>query len=195
MTTAWQAAGLSRSWWMKHSLDIRIRLSAQPYLDGSWNYSLRAPRVLWDLPAAMQASRLVGRSVTNCSTLTTSIITSVYPDVPWSLTEYAELQVFDDQLPATDTPVKAVERMGIGRIVSVFQQGEWHLVQGVRRMPSHARGFSGHAFLVNALEGGGLEVIEATSRSNIGPRYRRTTSQKLHDEYPAALHIAVLNGP
>ena len=195
MTTAWEAAGMTQEYWGKHALDIRIRLAAQPYMDGSWGYDLGSPAVLWDLPSAMRAGRIVGRSKkTNCSTLTTSLITSVFPDAPWSSQEYGDLQVFGDRLPATDSPVLAALRMSVGKAVDKFQMGEWHLVQGVRRLPSNPKGFSGHAFLVNSLSDGGLEVLEATSRQGIGPCYRQATEDELRAQYVAGLHIAVLRG-
>lgn len=195
MSTAWGAAGLTRDCWERHSLDIRIRLAAAPYMQG-WSYSLSQPGVLWDLPADMKASSLVGRSTaTNCSTLTTSLLTSVWPTRPWGLLEYGDLQVFGNRLPSTDSPVRAVVRVGVGVAVTTWACGEWYLVQGVRRGPEDPAGFSGHAFLVLCLGEGVLQVLEATSRSGLGPRYRDTTPEALAAEYPAALHLARLQGP
>lgn len=201
---AWQAAGLaSAEEWERHSLDIRIRLAAQPYLAGDWGYDEDNPAVLWSLPSAMRADKLVGRSrLTNCSTMTTSILTSVAPTKPWTLQEYGDLQVFADRLPATDSPVVAVVRMGLGAVADGFRSGEWYLVQGVRVAPeedNHGT-FRGHAFLVLVLDDGRLLILEATSRrgadgEQIGPRYRITTADDLRAEYPAALHLAQLFGP
>ncbi|NRA04372.1 MAG: hypothetical protein HRU00_17425 [Myxococcales bacterium] len=196
---AWQAAGMdSPEHWERHGLEMRIRLAAQPYMDGSWGYDLHEPAVLWTLPEDMRASKVVGRSKkTNCSTLTTSLITSAHPTKPWTLLEYGDLQVFGERLPATDTPIQAVVRMGLGEAVEGFVNRRMHLVQGVRRLPGDPKGFSAHAYLVRKRKDGTLMVIEATSLKGangqpIGPRYRRASIDDLRKQYPAALHIAVL---
>lgn len=196
--TAWDIAGLSREEWVRHSLDIRLRIAAGPYLD-SWDYSISQGKVLYDLPDAMHADRVewtTGDRVTNCSTLTASLLTSVFPDAPWTLREYADLQVYADRLPgAPDAPIRAVVRMGIGKSSDGIP-GEWHLVQGWRTFDPKTPRYSGHAFLVLMDDtGDGILVLEATSRRNIGPRYRRTTWADLEREYSAGLYIAVLEGP
>ena len=195
---AWDAAGLTRAEWTRHSLDVRIRLAVAPYLDGTWGYNRRTPRVLWDLPNEMGAAKIVWQPgqvrETNCSTVTTSVVAECHPLVPWSLLDYGDLQVFADRLPATDTPNECVERHGLGVRVDGFQDGHWCLVQGVRRLPSDPRGFSGHAYLV-LREGDSVLVFEATSIDGIGPRYRRTTAAELHAQYPAALHITAFHRP
>ena len=55
--TGWDAAGLTREYWVQHALDVRIRLAAAPYMDG-WDYDFSTPAVLYDLPDAMRASSL-----------------------------------------------------------------------------------------------------------------------------------------
>tara|TARA_R110002126_G_scaffold36707_1_gene111363 strand:+ start:1239 stop:1844 length:606 start_codon:yes stop_codon:yes gene_type:complete len=198
--TAWEIAGLTREEWVRHSLDIRIRLAAGPYLD-SWDYSLRKARVLYDLPGAMRADRVEWSAgderVTNCSTLTASLLTSCFPAAPWTLDEYGDLQVFADRLPSRPSaPIEAVTRMGIGYPVGVLQAGAWHLVQGWRTFDPDTPHYSGHAFLVLAdREGDGILVLEATSRRSIGPRYRRSTLEELRREYSHTLHLAELTGP
>lgn len=189
----WDAAGLSQREWEWHSVDMRLRIAAAPYMDGTWSYG--GPRVLWELPAAMHVRSLEsGKHRINCSTLTTSLLTAVFPSAPWTVQEYGDLQVFADRLPATDSPVQAVQRMQIGAIVNGFVDGRWHVVQGVRRGPDHNRGFSGHALLARS-DGARVQVIESTSLSNHGPRYRLTTAAELWNEFPSALHLAALVGP
>lgn len=196
---AWDLAGLTRAQWLGQGLDQRLRLAAGPYIDG-WGYDLRDARVLYDLPDAMRADRIeisAGEPrLTNCSTLTTSLLTSVYPDAPWTLQEYGDLQVFADRLPAHPaSPIEAVERMGVGRATVDPAPGCWHLVQGWRTFDPQTPRYSGHAFLVLADgNGDGVQVLEATSRRGIGPRYRSATWADLRDEYPAGLYIAALHG-
>jgi hypothetical protein len=198
--TAWEIAGLSRAEWVRHALDIRIRLAAGPYLD-SWDYDLRTARVLYDLPDAMRADRVElapgDARLTNCSTLTTSLLTSCFPDAPWTVQEYGDLQVFGDRLPGNpDAPVQAVVRMGVGKAVAQHVPGAWHLVQGWRTFEPSGPRYSGHAFLVLAdRDGDGCLVLEATSRRSIGPRYRRSTWADLRREYGHSLHLAALDGP
>ena len=196
-TTAWDIAGLARAEWEMLPLDTRLRIAAGPYLD-SWGYDLARARVLYDLPDAMRADRVElgpGDSrLTNCSTLTTSLLTSCYPSAPWTVEEYGDLQVFADRLPdRPDAPVQAVVRMGIGRAVQSPTLGVWHLVQGWRTFDPTGPRYSGHALLVlGDPNGEGVQVLEATSRRGIGPRYRRSTWSELRREYGYSLHLAVL---
>lgn len=196
---AWDVAGLTRDEWEVHSLDIRIRLAAGPYLSG-WGYSYAGPKVLFDLPDAMGADGVElepgEQQNTNCSTLTASILTSVFPSAGWTLREYGDLQVFADRLPENpDAPVQAVNRLGIGMIVENLLPGKWHLVQGWRTFDPSKSKYSGHAFLVLLEHDGSVLLLEATSRRNEGPRYRRTTIMELEREYGDGLHYAALDGP
>jgi hypothetical protein len=101
------------------------------------------------------------------------------------------MQIFADRLPATDTPIQAVERLGIGSRVNGFIDRVWHLVQGVRSVDP----FRGHAFLVKALGNGMLLIYEATSRGGgNGPRFIVLTEVELVERYPAKLYKAAL-GP
>jgi hypothetical protein len=196
---AWDIAGLTREEWVRHSLDVRIRIAAGPYLD-SWDYDIRKGKVIYDLPDAMRADKVEWAAgderVTNCSTLTASLLTSCFPDAPWTLREYGDLQVFGDRLPENpDAPIQAVIRMGIGTN-SGSVPNRWHLVQGWRTFIPETPKYSGHAFLVlSDKQGDGILLLEATSRRNIGPRYRRTTWTELGREYTQGLHVAVLEGP
>jgi hypothetical protein len=202
--TAWEIAGLTQDYWCEHSLDIRIRLAAAGYLGGDWSYSLSAPKVLYDLPAAMYADSLEisetqladgENRITNCSTMTVSVLTSVYPDAPWSQEDYGDLQVYADRLPGRpDSPIDAVERAGVGTRVDALVPGRWHLVQGWRTFDPSIPRYSGHAFLVLADDTGDIDqVLEATSLSNIGPRYKEITFAKLQSDYSEGLYLAVLN--
>ena len=156
--------------------------------------------VLYALPDAMHADSIEwasGAKVTNCSTLTTSVLTSIRPDVPWGVQEYGDLQVYADRLPGEpDSPVRAVARMGIGIIAQGLTAGQWHLVQGWRTFDPQTPRYSGHAFLVLADDtGDGIVVLEATSRDGIGPRYRATTWPGLVGEYPFGIFVSMLYGP
>jgi len=181
---------MDRDYWLQHALDVRIRLAAAPYMVG-WSYSLSSPRVAYPSPGV--PSSLVGGSrVTNCSTLTASLLTSVFADRPWTTREYGDLQVFADRLPsAPDAPIRAALRMGIAEETHRFLSDRWHLVQGWRRLGSKP---SGHAFLVLAGEDPEeLLVLEASSlEGGIGPRYKSTTATKLREQYGAALYLGVL---
>jgi hypothetical protein len=189
MTTAHQVAGLTLDEWQRHSTDIRIRLAAAPYLVG-WSYSRNAS-VIYALPTQMGAGRIEGLSYrTACTHLTISILTAVWPGAPWTAREYGDLQVYADRLPfSPDAPVKAIVRMGIGEAVGEAVIGHWHLVQGWRRLGDAP---AGHAFLVLDLGRNGVQVLEASSRGNVGPRYRYTSWADLRAQYPAGLHIGVL---
>ncbi len=196
---AWELAGLTDDYWVEHALDMRIRIAAAPYMYG-WGYDLTNPAVLYDLPVRMGAGKMVRRSkYTNCSTLTLSLLTEVYPNAPWALKEYGDLQVYADRLPEQPgSPIEAAERMGIAKKVNVLTPSRWHLIQGWRRFdppnPNPGRRYSGHAFLVLAdADGDGILMLEATSREGIGPRYRRTTMRDLMSEYPKGLWMAVLS--
>ena len=199
----WDCMGISQTQWCDLSVDLRVRTAAAGYLSAGYGYDVAKPRVLWDLPDAFGTVKALegGDRVTNCSTLTTSILTTAYPKNPWTLEDYGDLQVFADRLPATDSPIRAVVRVGVGERVQRFIQNRWHLVQGVSvtPKPNDFSTFRGHAFLVRALPDGALLVCEATSRKDatgkrIGPRYRTTTLADLQQQYPADLHLAVLHG-
>ena len=185
--TAWEVAGLTVEEWLRHSLDVRIRIAAAPYMTG-WHYAVAEPSVAYDSPA-IPRSMIARNHGTNCSTMTASLLTSVFADSPWTGREYRDLQVFSDRLPdSPDSPIKAVERMGFGIRVNAPIAGRWHLVQGWRSLGSRP---SGHAFLMLA-ERDGLTVLEVTSIANYGPRYKKTTFEKLTQQYSAALFLAVL---
>lgn len=206
--TAWGLAGLDRDYWEKHSVDIRIRLAAAPYV-ADWGYALQYPFSLYDIPDAMKADRIevtesgldnAANRVTNCSTMTMSILTSVYPSAPWNEASYKKLQIYaEEALDNPDSPIDAAEAVGVGIRVAAFADGRWHLVQGIRKHvveDGRLTAFSGHAFLVLRV-GDLLHVLEATSLPDssgqkIGPRYKIVTEKQLREQYPKALYLAVL---
>lgn len=181
--------GFSESEWLALSLTARIRLTASLYL--GWGYSLRDPQFAHWHPALPQ-SRVrppFTASVTNCSSHTASQLIACYPRNPWTETEYAELQVFRELLEAgrDDSPMDAIERVGVGNRTGGFIDYSWHLVQGWRSFDPP----SGHAFLVYSGPHG-LIMLEATSRGYVGPRWQVTTEAALRLRYTKALHIGVL---
>lgn len=189
MSFAWDCAGLDVGHWLQRSVDARIRLSAAPYMVG-WGYSSGSPRVAYESPG-VPSSLVLGSRVTNCSTLTASILTSVFADRPWSGREYGDLQVFADRLPnSPDAPIRAAERMAVATPVEELVRGRWHLVQGWRSLGSSP---SGHAFF--ALAGDDIEnplVLEATSIDGEGPRYKQKSMADLRDYYRTAMYFGLL---
>ena len=189
MSTANDAAGLTEASWCRHALDIRIRLAAAPYMVG-WGYSVSSPRVAFESPG-VPSSLVGGARLTNCSTLTASLLTSAFPDHPWTEREYGDLQVFADRLPESPwSPISAAVRMGVAKSTTDFHPRRWSLVQGWRSLGANP---SGHAFLAFAdSDSESLLVLEATSIDGIGPRYKTTTATALRESYPAGLYIGVL---
>ena len=103
------------------------------------------------------------------------------------------MQVFRDRLPDNpNSPIQAVERMGIGSRVLGFTSGVWHLVQGVRHMD--ADDFNGEALLVRCFPDQQLHVLVASGNRNggIGPRWKWRTRDELADEFKAGVYIAAL---
>jgi hypothetical protein len=188
---AWEAAGVDLDQWLARKVGLRIRLAAAPYMVG-WGYSLGSPRVAYPSPGVPE-SLVGGERVTNCSTLTASLVTSVFADRPWTSREYGDLQVFADRLPdSPDAPIRAAVRMDVAIETESFVAKRWHIVQGWRSLGAKP---SGHAFLVRAGEDAeSLLVLEATSRGGgIGPRYLSTTASALRKEYGAGLFLGVLS--
>lgn len=191
--SAWTLADLSLASWESLPLDTRIALAYAPYQ--GWPYRVGSrPAVAYESPAV--PSSLVGprdRGI-DCSTMTASILTAVYPRAGWTDADYRDLQIFDAS--RKDSPMDAVERRGVGRrtptvtvngsVFGSFVPGRWHLVQGWRRKGT------GHAYLVHAATDGTLTVVESTSLRGRGPRWRTTTESALRADYDAALYVAVL---
>lgn len=187
--TAHGLAGYDLGSWLGLPLGTRIRLAASAYL--GWPYrSGSVPAVAFSSPGV--ADKLVGQPATgvDCSTMTTSILTAVYPRAGWTQQDYADLQIFD--AARRDSPMGAVVRRGVGLRVDDFAAGDWYLVQGWRKSGG------GHAFLVFAGTDSILK-LESTSRkytqtgTPIGPRWLPTTADALRKDYDAALYLAVLS--
>jgi len=173
-------------------LASRIAIAALPFL--GYRYDEQRPGVPY-LSGSMPPARAELPRKTACSTFTAALLMAVYPDAPWTLREYGDLQSFRDRFdvggfPLGDAPIAAVERMCVGMQVDRFMAGSWHLVQGWRR--PNPPGGGGHAFLVYA-EDHHLMVLEAsgTGTSGIGPQFTRKVEEDLHSRY-ALVHIARL---
>lgn len=195
------------------TLRDRIRAAAAPYLDrpisesatGGWRYpsGTSGVQVAWPWPAGVRGPRVAPSGAIDCSTLTTSILMRIYPDAGWTQDDYARMQVFDGAIP--DSPIYAVVSRGVGERLSrrddpsgrlsEFRPEAWHLVQGWRVLPGGPGKPSGHAFLVYDRGNGVLDVLESSSASLVGPRWRTTTAAELRQRYPAALFVAALREP
>lgn len=181
--TAWTLADLSQSAWETLPLDTRIALAYAPYQ--GWPYRVGSrPAVAYESPAVPSSLVAPRDRGIDCSTMTASILTAVYPRAGWTDIDYRDLQIFD--AGRRDSPMDAVERRGVGRRVAAFVPGRWHLVQGWRKKGT------GHAYLVHAATDGTLTVVESTSIRGRGPRWRTTTEAALRADYDAALYVAVL---
>lgn len=189
----WQLAGVSASDFRSLPIQVRVAVASACFL--GWRYSLTVPRVPFEvgsLPASLVAE---AASVTNCSTLTTAVLMACYPEAPWTLEEYGDLQVFADRLPnKPNAPILAIERVGVGSRVPAPVANAVHLVQGWRKTGDAAEDFRGHAVIVMTdNDPARLRVLEATSRSsNLGARWRSTNLENFRREYPAAIHFGAL---
>lgn len=183
---AWEMHGLTLAEWMSRPLDTRIRLAAAPYMCG-WKYG--GPKVAFESPSVPTSLVSTTERLTNCSTLTASVLTATYGDRPWTSQEYGDLQVFADRLPANpDSPIDAVVRLGIGDRTVTYLTGHWHLLQGWRSLNPP----SGHAMLVFAFPDGRLLVLESSSINGIGPRYKVVTQAELAAAYKHSRYLAIL---
>lgn len=177
---------------------VRLRVLIADLL--GWRYPSRSAAVRFPAafgPIAGHSSLVdpIGQEI-DCSSMTTYLVMRLYPDTPWSMDDYMDMQVFADRLPARPwSPIEAVERRGVGSRVArpeAVAPGTLCLVQMWRSLPP-ARP-SGHAYLAEVLEGGWVRVWESTSRDRIGPRYRSATWDQLRQEGPAGMVVAAL-GP
>ncbi len=169
----WALARLQLDGWSALPSSGRIWLALGPYL--GWHYTREgtpAPNRLGvaystpEIPPALVVAG-VDRHI-NCSTLTASILTAAYPQVGWTTDDYRDIQLARTPFVA-DAPIRAVERLHIGRRVEDWVIGSFHLVQGWRSLSPP----DGHALLVHALADGRLAVVESTSRTDaIGPGVR-----------------------
>lgn len=189
----WEAAGLSQDTFRRLPLRARVAIVSSLFL--GWRYSLTAPRVPFKLGSLPLGLVTAFGGKTNCSTATAAILMGCFPEAPWTLREYGDLQVFADRLPGLpDSPIRAIERVGIGSRVTAPVANCVHLVQGWRKIGPNAADFRGHAVLVVVGEDPTrLLVLEATSRdSALGVRWRETTLDDFRAEFPAAIYFGAL---
>jgi len=124
----------------------------------------------------------------DCSSQTTYVEMSIFPEVAWNEDDYGDMQTFADRLP--DRPfcsVEATERRGVGSRVlnpSYLPVGTWGKVQGWRRLgPSP----SGHSMLFEVLEGGLLRIWQSSIKVPDGPGYYVTSAAALKSDYSTAI--------
>lgn len=181
--TAPTLCGLTVGEWRALPVGTRIRLAAGLYL--GWRYPpTKTDKVslAFDGPGL---PTLTGTRYVNCSPFTASILCAVF-EAKVDANTYGDLVVFADRLPARpDSPILAVERMGVGTRTAALSG--WCLVQGWRSLSPP----SGHAFLVAP---DGLKLESTNADGYVGPRWAPTTLAALRAAYPAALHIARLAG-
>lgn len=179
--TPWHRLRLTRSDWLALPLAVRLYQCAALYV--GWGYARTHPRTPFGAPGIPSSLVTDAKSITNCSTLTASIVMAMRPDRPWSQDEWADLQVWDASRLAS--PIEAVERMDVGDVVRYpSRAGGVYLMQGWRN------GRSGHAFLGHAADDGRVAVLD--SGLDVGPRWRWLTPVQLAGMYPHALHVARL---
>lgn len=203
MTTAWALLGLDRDAWLALPMGTRIELALWLYRGWSYPEEQTTPvAVAYESPAVrLEVATSASRRRINCSTLTASILTAVFPTAPWDSQAYGQLQVYREQLPANaDSPIDAVERVDVGRRFEVDVASAtgprwfdgYHLVQGWRSVPPYDAKASGHAFLVLAVGGRPRLKIDSTITGHQGPRAVGTSWAELRQGYPRALYVARL---
>lgn len=172
-------------------LTARIFCAASQFL--GWRYSLKTPRV--PIASGSVPTSLVDPSamVTNCSTLTSSILMSIYTR-DWTPQDYADLQVFGESLkkfPFGDSPIVAATRQLLGQVVLDWDVNQWHLAQTWNR--KNAGGSAdptggGHAMLVY-FDGEVYWTLEASGNSKGGVGVRFTAKPKKYFTEKAIVHI------
>jgi len=168
-------------------LSARVAAAAAPYL--GYRYSLDKPGAAY-ASGAMPSGFVARGTLTNCSTFTSSVLMAVYPRAPWTMDLYRQLQVSGTPFVA-DSPIRAVDAVGVGQAVLAFTAGDWHLVQAWRGVTPPAGG--GHAFFVYALTASELIVLEASgnAQGGPGPRMIRRDVEWMRSTY-RHLHLARL---
>lgn len=100
---------------------------------------------------------------TNCSSMTSYLLFTVYPD-QWTSQDYKDLQIMDAARPWS--PIECVASKSFGEEVVQPVPLEWHLSQKWKSLDPLS---GGHARLVRCLDDGNtLFVLEATNRNNLG---------------------------
>ena len=69
-----------------------------------------------------------GKDTTNCVRLVAAVLVAIYGDIV--LRFWRALMIADPTKPWSN--IKAVEEMGIGRVVEQLVPGRWHVIQGWR---------------------------------------------------------------
>lgn len=163
---AWSLCDLPHDAWVGLPLGLRLRLAAGLHL--GWHYTPKGVKPAVPFAAGSIPADLVkpDARVTACSTFALALLMAAYPDAPWTMKEYGELQSFAELLPARPFAcLDAVERMGVGERVTTPVPQAWHFVQGwVSLKPP----FPGHAFLAWP-DGSVALILQAASTGGIGP--------------------------
>ncbi|MGB1224335.1 MAG: hypothetical protein ACPHCN_09355 [Mycobacterium sp.] len=168
--------------WCSLPLNDRIHMVGSLFLGGRYTAKGERSGTPFRLPDGI---RVPPGKNTVCSTMTASILVSVFPHKPWSGGDWMDFQVGDAE--RLDSPVDAVVRRGVGERVPRFEDGRWHLVQGWRSFEP----LSGHAFLVKRVGDSAL-VLQSSSRNRMGPTLDLVDLDVIARKYRAALYLAVL---
>ena len=182
----WQRMGLVKPDYLALPVAARIAIAAAPFL--GYRYIRHDSEVAYAVGATPPA--LVGTKWrTNCSSMTSAIIQAVYPDAGWTIRDYLKLQVSGKGYEA-DWPIDAVVGRDIAKRQDSFTPGCWHLVQAWRgKVPDDG----GHAYLVYCHpDGATLQILEASSAGDIGPRLVERTLGWLRKRYRGGIYIGRL---
>lgn len=171
--------------------DARIRLAAADLI--GWRYvtgsGVHYPYYRPHLPATLVDFE--GRGI-DCSSFTSYILFTAYPDGAWTDQSYQDLQIMDPNRPWS--PIEAVENAGVGSRVDAPTGGLWHLTQAWKSVSPLT---SGHARMIYADpdDPDSLLVLESSNRFNlVGAVWTKSTWTDLCAMYPAGIRAAAL-GP
>lgn len=188
-------AGLDKKAFRDLPLEVRIRLASNDCL--GWRYG-SGTKTRFPASRPMLPQRLVDPNggYIDCSSFTSYVMATVFPDGHWTRARYAELQIFDAERPWS--PLSAVEYAGVGSRIPGPVKGAWALCQAwVDASTRDGDSVSGgHARIVycDPEDEDQILVLESTSRSSIGPRWTRTRFSALRSRYPGGVRLAAL-GP
>lgn len=164
-------------------LDARIRIVAAELV--GWRYGtgddVCIPRQMPGLPMTANLAAKAGRKI-DCSSLTSFVLTCVYPRIKWTMEDYADLQIYDKKRPFS--PIEVIDRHPIGGRVARPIKYRWHLMQTWKTLTPLK---SGHARLVYALDADRLLVLESTNAAGkIGPRWAELSWADISSRYDGA---------